>query len=213
MLPDACSYLTVHFHERRIAVYMRAAYAAPFRAPCTAGEKIVGLRLRPGAQAAVDFPEFARRLAGKLSPRSFAEAESLVTEAVERAQRGESDRRIAAMVGHLRVSKGSMTISDLAEEIGVTDRHLERLSVNALGLTPKIFARIVRLQVAIREIIACPTQSLADTAATAGYADQSHLRRDFMALGQIAPSEYQRMIRDYRFHLDTQRSEAMSDLF
>jgi transcriptional regulator GlxA family with amidase domain len=129
------------------------------------------------------------------------------------ALREEPDARISLVVDRLRDSKGSAAIRELAETSGVSDRHLERLCLDALGFPPKVLARIVRLQAAVRDIVSRPagnlTQNLADTAAATGYADQAHLRRDFVALAQLAPSGYLRLIRDYRFTL----GQPMSDSF
>jgi len=213
VLPDGCVSVSAHFHEHMIAVHMRPASAVAFRRPCTPGEKMVGLRIRPGHRRSIDLEELVRRLAGQSSPRSFADAEWLLCHAAARSLRDEPDARIRLMVDRLRDSKGSAVIRELAEASGVSDRHLERLSLEALGFPPKVLARIVRLQAAVRDIVARPArnlkQNLADTAAATGYADQAHLRRDFVALAQLPPSGYLRLIRDVRFTL----GKPMSDSF
>jgi len=213
VLPDGCVSLSAHFHERVIAVQMRPAAAAAFRAPCTPGEKMVGLRIRPGHQPSIDLEELVRRLDGQRSPRSFADLEWLLCHAAARSLCDEPDPRITLMVDRLRDSNGSAVIRELAEASGVSDRHLERLSLAAFGFPPKVLARIVRLQVAVRDIVARPAknlkQNLAETAAATGYADQAHLRRDFVALAQLPPSGYLRLIRDFRFLL----GQPMSDSF
>src|SRR5258708_1274334 len=203
VLPDGCVSVSGHFHERIMAVHVRPASAVPFRKPCTPGEKMVGLRIRPGHGRSIDLAELVLRLDGQMSPRSFAELEWLLCDPGARSLRDEPDPRITLRVDRLRDSKGSAVIRELAETSGVSDRHLERLSLAALGFPPKVFARIVRLQAAVRDIVSRPAQNvkqnLAETAAATGYADQAHLRRDFVALAQLSPSRYLRLIRDFRF--------------
>lgn len=72
-----------------------------------------------------------------------------------------------------------------AARLGVSERYLRRVFRQAVGVSPKHFARIAR----VRRVIGT-RHSWADTAAYAGYTDQSHLIADFRALMHVTPRAY-----------------------
>jgi transcriptional regulator GlxA family with amidase domain len=122
------------------------------------------------------------------------------------------DSRVNATVDLMRTSDGTIAIREAAERIGLSERQLERLCVRNLGLTPKEFARTVRLQAVVRWLIARSEVNVAEAAAQFGYSDQAHLGREFTALGGLSPTSYLRTLRDLRFSLHS-APIPMSDLF
>jgi AraC-like DNA-binding protein len=74
-------------------------------------------------------------------------------------------------------SGGCASVDLLSETCGVSSRQLERHFLDAVGLPPKVFARIVRFQRAIQGLKAgIPAAAVATSC---GFADQSHLAREF----------------------------------
>jgi methylphosphotriester-DNA--protein-cysteine methyltransferase len=63
-----------------------------------------------------------------------------------------------------------------------------------IGLPPKVYQQVVRLQRFVRAVDA--GAQLAVAAAATGYADQSHLTRDVRRFCGIAPA---RLVRERRF--------------
>ncbi|RAG84808.1 AraC family transcriptional regulator [Streptacidiphilus pinicola] len=91
----------------------------------------------------------------------------------------------------LLASGGLLRVSALAEEVGWSERHLRNRFLAEIGLTPKAAARVVRFDVARRRLASRPTApDLAGLAADHGYADQSHLDREFTALAGCSPSAW-----------------------
>jgi AraC-like DNA-binding protein len=89
----------------------------------------------------------------------------------------------------LERSKGAASIAGLAREAGVSRRHLAKLFRAEIGATPKTMARILRFEHACHMAAAVPRQGWADIAYEAGYADQSHLAREFSELSGLSPSD------------------------
>ncbi|NWM54945.1 helix-turn-helix domain-containing protein, partial [Escherichia coli] len=56
-----------------------------------------------------------------------------------------------------------------------------------LGFAPRTYLRLLRFREALQDIQR-RDDSLADTAAARGYADQAHMARDFRALAGMPPS-------------------------
>lgn len=105
--------------------------------------------------------------------------------------RGPGDRGVVPEVGYawdrLENSGGTLRIGELAAEVGWSRRHLaDRLRAET-GLGPKTAARLIRFERACDRLRGPQRATLAEVAADAGYADQSHLSRDFRDLaGQTA---------------------------
>lgn len=90
-------------------------------------------------------------------------------------------------------SHGRLAIDMLAREVGYSRQHLTRRFRAEFGLGPKLAARIIRFQRATQLLRATASHwSLAEVAAACGYADQSHLARDFTALAGCSPTRWLR---------------------
>ncbi|WP_269084833.1 AraC family transcriptional regulator [Streptacidiphilus anmyonensis] len=109
--------------------------------------------------------------------------------------RGAADTGLPTEVGEawrlLRASGGRLRVAAVAEEVGWSERHLRNRFLAEIGLTPKAAARVIRFDLARRRLAQRPAApDLAGLAADHGYADQSHLDREFSALAGCAPSAW-----------------------
>ena len=87
----------------------------------------------------------------------------------------------------LRASRGTARVADVARAVGWSERHLATRFRTEIGVTPKAAARVIRFDRARRMIPRCGG---AVVAATCGYADQSHLVRDFVEFTGLAPGAW-----------------------
>ena len=92
----------------------------------------------------------------------------------------EPDRALAAAVPALAAGRD---VSSIATRLGITARQLHRRSLVAFGSGPKMLTRVLRMQQALG--LARAGVPFAETAASAGYADQAHLARDVKALAGV----------------------------
>ena len=79
-------------------------------------------------------------------------------------------------------------IDVLSRQLAVSPRTLERRFVDAVGLAPKRYARIRRMQACL-DVLATARHSLAQAAALAGFADQAHMTRELVELAGCRPGE------------------------
>jgi AraC-like DNA-binding protein len=100
------------------------------------------------------------------------------------------DPAVAWAWGQLERSAGRVPVGVLADEIGWSRRHFGVRFRDAVGLAPKPTGRVLRFRRACDLLDAGPVRSIADLAAACGYADHSHLVREFRALGGCTPSQY-----------------------
>ena len=141
-----------------------------------AGEVRDALSVRPGAVERVRALEHV--LAARVSP-SVVSAQHDVDEAI---------RRIVD-------AGGSLGITRLAPALGVTRQHLARRFSQLVGVSPKTFARVVRLGRVIERARAVPAGEAINWSALAldvGYYDQAHLVDEFRELTGVTPAVWQR---------------------
>jgi len=98
---------------------------------------------------------------------------------------------VTRALARLRATDGRAPIGAITDELGCSGRHLRIRFREQVGVSPKLFARILRFQKAVRLIDTIP--SWATIAAEAGYYDQAHLVRDFRQFAGAAPTEFTRL--------------------
>lgn len=86
------------------------------------------------------------------------------------------------------IEGGEGRVERVAEQLGVTARHLRRAFTENIGIGPKEFARMARLQRAVR--FAENSTDFGRVARDAGYYDQAHFITDFRELIGITPSAF-----------------------
>ncbi|WP_143473692.1 helix-turn-helix transcriptional regulator [Flavilitoribacter nigricans] len=97
------------------------------------------------------------------------------------------DARIPIAIRRILQHKGNLSISDLGEQLFLSQRRLEQLFKAHLGLTPKAYADIARFQSALAAT--GNYRNLTELALDAGYYDQSHFIRHFKKYAGVPPSE------------------------
>ena len=83
-------------------------------------------------------------------------------------------------------------VREVSDGLGLLPRTLRRRFTAQVGLTPKRFARIQRLQRLVRDLDGQTQVDWAATAARHGYADQPHLADEFRELVGVTPIGYLR---------------------
>jgi len=80
-------------------------------------------------------------------------------------------------------------ISDVAEEVGLSQRRFIQVFTEEVGVSPKLFHRIQRFQKALRLMEKRETGIL-DIALTCGFYDQAHFIKEFRAFSGLTPTAY-----------------------
>ena len=96
---------------------------------------------------------------------------------------------VARALDRLIATNGEMTVAALAEDVGWSRRHLSACFTRELGITPKLFGRVLRFQRARRYVVD-PGISLGEAAALAGYADQAHMTHEWREFSGSAPGAW-----------------------
>ena len=173
----------------------------PVRRELRSGSLVVGIRFRSGmAAAALGLPaselrdmrvpldavwsagtsELPERLAA--APDARAKRRLLECAFLRRLPDIEPpDPLVLAAIG--RLGKPGSRVGALSEELFVSERHLRRTFVPAVGYGPKTLDRVLRFQ----RFLALRPSNLAGAAGELGYSDQAHLTRETGRLSGLSP--------------------------
>ncbi len=173
------------------------------------GEELIAVRLKPESSAAAfdilagDYlnaaPIVCSTITKKLGPGTLRAAE--FSDALEVARHLFSSlvsfNRSAsppytlesAAASILRKSGGRVGIRALAQHLDVSERHLRRRFQAALGMSPKTYARQLRITAAAMQADRQAAPDWAAIAAGSGYFDQAHMIAEFGALCGRTPVE------------------------
>jgi AraC-like DNA-binding protein len=190
VLPDACADVIVSSAGEAIVVGPATSVQLPRLAD---GERLRGLRLRTAAIGpALGLPAYELRDL-QVPLRALFPAREAGRIAAQ-VWRGELPSFLDPGARELRVEhaltglRRRTRVGDIAEDLGLSARHLRRLVLASTGLEPRTLSRIARFQRFLDLSDRAAEPSLADLAARAGYADQAHLAREVRALSGLTPS-------------------------
>lgn len=196
VVPDAC--VDLIWSGDRLAI------AGPDTGPrlvrLDPGARLVGARLRPGtARAVLGLPASELRDlspdADKVLGRDVAAAlldqlsecsdpQALLRRALELRGVGSPDPLVAAAVSAL--SRPQARVGGVANELGVSVRHLQRRVSDEVGYGPKMLARVLRF----RRLQTLPPAPLVTLALESGYSDQAHMTAEVTRLAGVPPVRF-----------------------
>ena len=87
-------------------------------------------------------------------------------------------------------SSGVVRVAELAEELNLSARTLERQFAQQVGVGAKTLARVVRFDTLNTRIRTDPAVLMADLTYELGFFDQAHLIREFKALSSLTPGAF-----------------------
>jgi AraC-like DNA-binding protein len=189
ILPDNCSDIIIDLN-RSGAVHFVGNMTRQMAHHPVDDEYLLGIRLKPACSAA-----FLRESAASLTDRkvelsaivkhSFHETaeqyqetgtiplESVIAHVASLCAGFRMDRHIAESIAILKKASGQIRIDELARDVGISRRMLEKKFRYYLGKSPKRFAQIERFNAVLSGRIDFQQSN---------YYDQSHMAREFKML-------------------------------
>lgn len=147
--------------------------------------QVVELDLLIGSEAA----GLRDRLGGLTSDR--ARAAELAAWLIRRRKVRSAFTTVERAVRLLRADGAfHVSVAEVCSDLGLSNKHLIQQFRRVVGLPPKVLGRILRFQAVLAACSAEADVSWSRVAYEFGYADQSHLIREFRRLGSVTPSEF-----------------------
>ena len=211
IVPDPCAHSLVHVCARQTRVAFVGARSIHKDVDVSSRLLTVGVRLRSGALRPLiraDAHELTDRALplddvfgkrGRVLAARIAEtgdAHHIVQHLMQflrsdcAPSAAHADVRVITAARLIELRHGQVSADELARHAGMAARTLRSALRAHVGIGPNRFARIQRLYHALELALTRPAGRLARTAAEAGYADQSHLVREFRALLGETPTQF-----------------------
>lgn len=99
------------------------------------------------------------------------------------------DRIVTEAVGEMLRYRGNLRMDKLAGEIHVSNRQIERVFKENMGVSPKTLSSLIRYQYVWREALFQRNFQMQDAVGKFGYTDQSHLLREFKKYHSLSISK------------------------
>lgn len=179
----------------------------------------VGAQLLPGAAQAL-FGTSARELAGRhtrledvwglaaehardqlLAAGDSAGRQLDVMEALLAARLPRIHSLHPAIAHALQGIQAGHAVGGVISGTGYSHRHFVSVFRDAVGLPPKVYARVLRFQHALKLAHADMTLPWVEVAAAAGFSDQAHFAREFREFSGSSPQAWRRSRPEYASHL------------
>ena len=182
-------------HESMLGVHFKPGGAFPFLgAPASeltdAHAELADLWGRQANQ-------LRERLCDTVAPHDqFQIMEQVLLDRLRRSPKGR--REIATALHAFGLYGTGTSVRDVAREVGICQRRFTKVFAAQVGLTPKVFCRILRFQRARTLADQIEKPNWAQLASTCGYFDQSHLINDFQEFSGFSPTEYLHRLRKHQ---------------
>lgn len=95
----------------------------------------------------------------------------------------------------------SPSVASVAGDTGFSMRRFIELFRQEVGLTPKVFARVMRFQRVLERVHAQEDIDWTDAALSCGYFDQAHFIHDFRSFSGLNPTTYRARRSEHRNHV------------
>lgn len=211
--PDGCVTLTLACAGGRgVGAYLLGVRQGPYEVQLHVGARYWGVRFRPEAGAwwlgvspslLREQSVFAASLLGE-SVMTLANTVATIEDEGEVARLLDAwiaerplparsvDEVVRAAVAAIVATEGKRAIAEIAADVGVSARVLQRRFVASVGISPKAFAVLRRGRSALKRVATdgsdAKSGSWSEVALSSGFADQSHFTREVARLTRFAPT-------------------------
>ena len=122
-------------------------------------------------------------------PSRFLKLDNFLLSRIRRYER--PTREIDWAWRQLDLSRGSIRVQKISEQLGWTRKRLVKAFRDEVGIPPKALARVLRFRRALAQFTS--QKDFSQLAAECGYSDQAHMIRDFKDLSGLTPADLVRV--------------------
>lgn len=206
VLPDGCTDIILLFNNNRCKQLVVGCMTRPKVVYLKPSELMFGIRFKPGCaipflnisikeitDKTVSLMEIRDFDINSITPDLISYKKDLIHDIVEKKLKKlflekKFDRTVYLTANFIKQNQGLKSIDDVAHIIGVSRRHLERKFIDSVGISPKLYSRIIRFHYADKMLNTINVDSLISIALDSGYYDQAHFYRDYKEFSGTTPS-------------------------
>ena len=225
VVPDACIDLFFEYTDRGMEAYACGSVTRFHTMEWKGRREVFGVRFMPGKQPAI-LCVTLRELLGKRIPLQEVLTDPQMLPRMEEQQdfyqririfleyftRAENLRRenegketlVHAIKRMVYESDGQVRVHEMAERSGFSERYVNCVFLEEMGMSPKTFCKIIQFQRALEFLNYGAPDKMTDAAVYLGYYDQPQFIRDFKIYCGVTPLQYLKMIREHHYQQQIQ---------
>lgn len=104
------------------------------------------------------------------------------------------NQKLISTIEILLDNKVNLSINKICNRLNISRKHLNNLSKEYVGVSPKTLFSLNRLQNILKTISVSPAEKLVNVAYRLEYFDQAHFTNDFKRFTNLTPNEYANLI-------------------
>lgn len=109
------------------------------------------------------------------------------------------EKIVKTVIELINSSDGKIRISDIQDKTGYSERYINKIFNEEMGLSPKTFCKIIKFQRALEYLDYGAPGKMTDASVKLGYYDQSQFIKDFKKYAGITPKRYLDMVEGIRY--------------
>jgi AraC-like DNA-binding protein len=104
------------------------------------------------------------------------------------------DKRLISTIALLLNNPANSSINEICKQQNISRKHLNHLTKEYTGVSPKTLSSLQRLQSTLKNISSSKTVKLTTLAYERAYFDQAHFINDFKRFTNLKPTEYAKLV-------------------
>ena len=104
------------------------------------------------------------------------------------------NKKLISTIEILLDNRTNLSINEICKQFNISRKHLNNLSKEYAGVSPKMLSSLNRLQTTLKTISSSKSDKLTNVAYELEYFDQAHFNNDFKRFTNIKPTEYVKLV-------------------
>ena len=218
IVPDGCMDIVFEYHDGTMEAYVRGTSVSYVEEVGSKNREFFGVRFMPGIlpeiinirmrEAFNKQVELERVVKGDgdwigqiAKETDFYQRIRVFLEAYTKAEKKKEKpfgkrELVNSVKSMVYESDGKIKIAELQERTGYSARYINRVFIEEMGFSPKVFCKIIQFQRALEFLNYGAPDKMTDAAVELGYYDQSQFIRDFSKYAGITPKKYLNLVRE-----------------
>jgi len=109
---------------------------------------------------------------------------------------------MSSVTRQILIKRGVIDLEEIVQQLGINNRTFQIHFKNQVGVSPKLFCRIIRFNALLLALDENPLADILELALQFGYNDNPHLYKDFKSFVGMTPRKFLQLINNYNAQVE-----------